>query len=329
MLTLIVPVEIRGKGTPGTFTPSTDLGTVSIPCRYASRYLILAPRFSSMTILEPANVPLAGIPAPAVALVILAAAILLFSYVMFRRIQILRVGMPDPRFSSIGERIRLMLVYGFGQWRQPRYLGAGILHILLFAGFMILSLRSLTLIGRGFSSQFHLPLLTGSAAFSYEVLKDYVVLMVLAVCIVAIVRRAVFHPARYEHNHGGGHENEAYVILGLVAALMVTDMIFDGSALKISGRADQGGLFPAATLAGLFMSGAVSSTLNGLHVAGYWSHILVFFGLLNYLPVSKHFHVITAIPNVFFANLNRGAIKARPLRSHGLDGSAGMRCRPA
>jgi Fe-S oxidoreductase len=262
-----------------------------------------------MTIPEPANVPLAGIPAPAIAFVVLVAAISLFSYVMFRRIQLLRLGMPDPRFSDIGERIRLMLVYGFGQWRQPRYLGAGVLHILLFAGFMILSLRSLTLIGRGFSSEFHLPLLTGSAAFSYEVLKDYVVLMVLAVCIIAIIRRAVFRPARYAHNHTGGHENEAYVILGLVAALMVTDMIFDGSALKITGKAGYGAWFPAATLAGVFMSGTDSSTLNILHVGGYWSHILVFFGLLNYLPVSKHFHVITAIPNVFFANLNKGSIK--------------------
>ena len=262
-----------------------------------------------MTILEPANVPLAGIPAPAVAFVVSAVAILMFSYVMFRRIRLLTLGAPDDRFSNIGERIRLMLVYGFGQWRQPRYLGAGILHILLFAGFMILSLRSLTLIGRGFSSEFHLPLLTGFAGFSYEVLKDYVVLMVLAVCIIAIIRRAVFRPARYAHNHTGGHENEAYIILGLVAALMVTDMIFDGSALKMSGKSGDAALFPAATLAGLFMPWTDPHTLNALHVGGYWSHILVFFGLLNYLPISKHFHVITAIPNVFFANLNKGAIK--------------------
>ncbi len=262
-----------------------------------------------MTILEPANVPLAGIPAPAVAFVVFAAAISMFSYVMFRRIKLLRLGMPDARFSDIAERIRLTLVYGFGQWRQPRYLGAGILHILLFAGFLILSLRSLTLIGRGFSPQFHLPLLSGSAGFSYAILKDYVVLMVFAVCIIAIIRRAVFRPARYAHNHTGGHENEAYVILGLVAALMVTDMVFDGSALQLSGKTGVAALFPAATLSSWFMSGTAVPTLNVMHVVVYWCHVLVFFGLLNYLPVSKHFHVITAIPNVFFQNLNKGAIK--------------------
>ena len=120
----------------------------------------------------------------------------------------------------------------------------------------------------------------------------------------------MFRPACYAHNHTGGHENEAYVILGLVAALMVTDMIFDGSALKISGKSRRGGSVSCGdTWPACSCPATDPYTLNSLHVAGYWSHILVFFGLLNYLPVSKHFHVITAIPNVFFANLNKGAIK--------------------
>jgi Fe-S oxidoreductase len=271
-----------------------------------------------MTLLEPADVPLAGIPSPYVALVILLTAILLFFYVMYRRIHVLTQALPDERFSNIGERIRLALVYGFGQARQPRYLVAGILHILLFAGFIILSLRSLTLIGRGFSSDFHLPLLTGAVGFGYEVLKDYVVLIVLIVCVVAMIRRAVFHPARYEHPAGSkGHGSEAYIILGMVSALMVTDILFDGSSLLIKATQDGalGGFgqvwkyFPGALTGALALSGVDITSLGGIHVGAYWAHIIVFLSLLNYLPISKHFHVITAIPNVFFANLNKGAIK--------------------
>lgn len=263
-----------------------------------------------MTHLEPADVPLAGIPAPVIAAVILIAAVALFSYVMFRRIRLLRKMMPDPRFADVAHRLWLALVYGFGQARQPRYLGAGIMHILLFAGFVILSLRSLTLIGRGFSSSFHLPLMAGSVGFGYEVLKDYVVLMVLAVCVAAIVRRAVFKPARYEHPEDGkGHGAEAYVILGMVSALMVTDIIYDGSALAVGGGAFSAALFPAASIGAAFMGGADPTVLNVLHVGGYWAHIVVFFTLLNYLPISKHFHVITAIPNVYFGRLKKGNIK--------------------
>ena len=262
-----------------------------------------------MTMLEPADVPIAGIQAPVLALIILVAALFFFSFVMYQRISLLKKGMPDPRFDDLGERLKAALVYGFGQYRQPRYLGAGVLHILLFAGFMILSLRSLTLIGQGFSTGFHLPFLTGSIGFGYEVLKDYVVLMVLAVCIICMIRRAVFHPARYDHPGGEGHGSEAYVILGLVSALMITDMIFDGSAMKQHGTEGHAALFPAASLAALFMPEKGSAALHTLHIGGYWTHILFFFGLLNFLPISKHFHVITAIPNVFFANKNRGAIK--------------------
>jgi len=262
-----------------------------------------------MTLLEPTDVPIAGIPAQFFSAFILTVALGLFCYVMFKRIAVLRRAMPDPRFSDLGVRAKLALKYGFGQWRQPRYPGAGILHILLFAGFLILSLRSLTVIGQGFSSGFHLPFFTGGFAFSYEVVKDYTVLIVLAVCILAMVRRAVFRPARYEHPGMHGHESEAYVILGLVSALMVTDMLYDGSALKANGGTGDTFLFPAATLASLFMPDHDIGVLNYLHIGSYWAHILIFLGLLNYLPVSKHFHVITAIPNVFFANLHKGAIK--------------------
>ena len=262
-----------------------------------------------MTLLEPAEVPIAGIPAPFLAGVILLVALALFAYVIFRRGELLKESLHDPRFSELPKRIKMMVLYAFGQARQPRYPLAGILHILLFAGFLILSLRSLTLIGSGFSPHFHLPLMGGSLGSAYEVLKDYAVLIVLVVCIVAIVRRAVFKPARYEHPGGGGHGSEAYLILGMVSALMVTDMIFDGTGLLGAGGSAHAARFPAASLGALVMGGASAGALNSFHVGAYWLHILVFLTLLNYLPVSKHFHVIIAIPNVFFAKLNKGSIK--------------------
>ncbi len=262
-----------------------------------------------MTTLEPADFPIGGIPGPVLSTVLLITGLTLFSFIMFKRIQLLKIGKPDNRFSELGLRFKMAVLYGFGQLRQPRYLGAGILHILLFAGFMILSLRSLTLLGRGFSSEFHLPFLVGPAAFTYEVIKDYSVLMVLIVCVIAMVRRAVFKPARYEHPGVEGHEYEAYIILGLVAALMLTDMVYDGSALKLTGNHDEYFFFPAAGLAAIAIPHLNADSLNYLHIWGYWIHIVVFLSLLNYLPMSKHFHVITAIPNVFFANLDKGSIK--------------------
>ena len=262
-----------------------------------------------MNVAEPADLPLLGIPAPFVAGLVLVVSVSLFCFILYKRLSLFTRFKPDPRTDNIGTRIWRSLVYGILQFRQPRYLGAGVLHILLFSGFMILSLRSLTLIGRGFSSDFHLPFLVGTAGFVYEVIKDYTVLIVLVVCIIAIVRRAVFRPSRYEHPGAKGHSGEAYIILGMVSALMITDMIFDGSALKSHPGREGFQYFPAANIASWFIDKAGPSTAGFMHIVGYWSHILVFFGLLNYLPISKHFHVITAIPNVFLSNLRKGQIK--------------------
>ncbi len=262
-----------------------------------------------MTLPEPATVPVLGFPAPSVALVALILSIACFTFIMWKRVEALRKCAPDPRFSNVSERLKMMLLYGFGQLRQPRYLGAGILHILLFAGFMILSIRSLTLIGRGFSAEFHLPLFTGSVAYVYDVIKDYTVLVVLGVCLIAMVRRAVWKPSRYAHPGMSGHEGEAFIILGLVSALMITDMLYDGSAFVTENPAEPWYCFPASALASSFMKSLSYESLSKLHVSSYWAHIVCFFGLLNYLPISKHFHVITAIPNVYFANLNHGTIK--------------------
>ena len=74
-----------------------------------------------------------------------------FGYILWRRVALLRAAAPSPRFDRIGERLRRLLTIGFGQSRQPRYWVAGPLHIVIFAGFLVLSVRSLTLIGEAFS----------------------------------------------------------------------------------------------------------------------------------------------------------------------------------
>ena len=77
-----------------------------------------------MTMIEPADLPIAGIAAPRLALAILFLALFLFWYIMSRRMELLKKGMPDFRFSDIGERIRLMLVYGLVLGKLPRLSGA-------------------------------------------------------------------------------------------------------------------------------------------------------------------------------------------------------------
>ncbi len=226
----------------------------------------------------------------------------IFAWVLTKRFALLRLGAPDPRFDHAGRRLRRLLVVGFGQSRQPRYLLAGTLHILIFAGFLILSLRSLTLLGEGFAPGFTLPGLKGAAGDVYSVFKDYTALIVLAACIVAIVRRAVFHPSRYDDRLAtAAHGHEAYVILGLIALLMLADAVFEGSARIMSGGDHPH--MPLAATASLLLQGASTASLASIHSGSFWIHNVALLFFLCYLPVSKHFHVITSLPNVFLSKL--------------------------
>lgn len=215
----------------------------------------------------------------------------------------IRLGQPDPRLSSIGKRILDLIIYGFIQKRQPRYFWAGLIHIMIFWGFVILGLRSVDLVTQGLGLPILRPLMHSGFGPFYNTLKDIFELIVLAACIWGILRRALIKHERYE----GSHTFEAYFVLCLISFLMITDMFYEGSALvlDLSGEA----WLPASHLATWVLSGSTPRFLKCTHAWSYWLHILTFFFFLNFLPLGKHFHIITALPNVFLRKLSKGSLK--------------------
>jgi Fe-S oxidoreductase len=257
----------------------------------------------------PADASLLGIPAPVLHGLLLVGTLVVFTWIVSRRAALLRRAAPDPRLDRIGERLRNLLVVGFGQARQPRYPVAGIVHILIFFGFLVLLFRSLTLLGEGFHSGFTLPGLGGGAGEVYAAIKDWTALVMLIACATAAWRRLVVQPARYHDRHAvRSHGPEAYLILGLISLLMIADALFEGSHLAATGEGSAA--MPLASLGAMVLSGFSADALDGIGLTAFWIHnlALCFFGC--YLPISKHFHVITALPNVFFGKLpSAGRVK--------------------
>jgi Fe-S oxidoreductase len=226
-------------------------------------------------------------------------AMVTFSWVVSRRVGVLRRAAPDPRGDDLWRRARRLLVVGFGQSRQPRYLAAGVLHIVIFAGFLVLSLRSLTLLGEGFSPGFSLPGLRGG---TYAVIKDYAALAVLMACVIAAARRFMAHPARYhDRNAQGSHAGEAYLILGWISLLMVADAVYEGAGLAVAGLGSTG--LPLAGAAAAVLQNVSADTQTVVASVAFWIHNAALLLFLCFLPVSKHFHVVTALPNVFLSKL--------------------------
>jgi Fe-S oxidoreductase len=113
-------------------------------------------------------------------------------------------------------------------------------------------------------------------------------------------RRFVARPKRFEPNR------EALVVLSLILAIMVTDFAYDGFKFALLSDSDAGiahersfALFGSSVAAAF--SGLTPTTLEaGMH-ATYWIQILTVFGFLVLLPTGEHFHIVTALPTVFFS----------------------------
>ncbi|MBW1989132.1 MAG: (Fe-S)-binding protein [Deltaproteobacteria bacterium] len=258
------------------------------------------------------------IPIWLLATVIPVLAVALFAYVIMRRLEPLVKAKTDPRFDRKAARTWHMIKFAFGQYRQPRYWTAGVLHIAIFAGFLILSVRSVSLVILGVNEGFAFPLLGPGQALgdAYTVLKDIAATIVLIACVAAAIRRGIIKPARYAVPPELGHEHtaEAVLILGMISGLMLADGFFEGSAAAAymsAGGANPHLITPLTIpwFTGHALAGLSGDTLQGVHNAAYLIHEVIFFSFLNVLPLGKHFHVITSIPNVWLAKLNKGSVK--------------------
>ena len=239
----------------------------------------------------------------------------LFTYIMARRIAPLVRANPDYRFDNIPQRVVNLFLIWLAQIRQPRYMLAGVLHIVIFAGFLVLSIRSTTLVIVGLSDGFVLPGFDGALGAVYNFFKDYAATGVLIACIIAAVRRGIFKPARYAvpEQYGKDHTAEAVFVLGVISTLMISEAMFEASELAYVFRETGHDHFVAPlSITWMFkaMLGTASlETLQGIHVAMYYIHDVAFFFFLCFLPMGKHFHVITSLFNVFFMRVKKGNIK--------------------
>ena len=227
-----------------------------------------------------------------------------FALLMLPRLQLLVVMRPEPRFDQVGRRLINTLKFAFGQWRMPREPIAGFAHIFIFFGFLVVSIATITHFAHAYDPAWHLPGLGGAAGLYYLLIKDIFETLVLVGVIYGLWRRLKPKPSRV------GRSWEGIFVLGMIFLLMVTDFLIYGGELVKSG---QSGLpyNPAGHAASLLLAPLGSGGAMSVAVVSWWIHCVCILVFLNFLPIGKHFHVITAIPNVFFANLQPAGTVAK------------------
>jgi hypothetical protein len=149
-----------------------------------------------------------------------------FAALAWRKLRIVLALQPDPRWDAPLERLRTVAVNGLLQRRMVRReWRPGVMHAVIFVGFLSLLLRKLHLIAIGFDESASFPDAFGGP---FAAFKDCIEIAVTVAVLYGLHRRFVARPARLERNR------EAVLVLGLILAIMVTDFAFDGFVSRSS-----------------------------------------------------------------------------------------------
>jgi Fe-S oxidoreductase/nitrate reductase gamma subunit len=237
--------------------------------------------------------------------VVFVAAVALFAWSCFSRFRLVAVGKPEDRFSNPGRRISNMLFFAFGQ-RRVVSRPFGFNHFVFFWCFLILMVANTEFLLHGlFPDYISFARLPEGAYHALSYIFEVVSAVALAAVCIAVVRRLAFPPSYIE-----ARSRDAFVILGLVALLMIA--FFGLHTTEIIQAGEAAWYMPISNaIASPFISDAAGGNLDGYVRAFWWLHAIVLLAFLNYLPYSKHMHILTAIPNCFFRSLTKVVTQPR------------------
>ena len=264
-------------------------------------------------LISPATASIGGIPTVIFSVIIPFVGICIFAYIVAQRLKPLFKASPVPHPERLTQRILNTFLYP--HHRMPRYMLASIIHITILSGFIIIALRWLALVFLGIIESFELPGVGGFLVDTYINVKDLSATLVLVACVFAIIRRGLFKPARYSvpTRYGKDRTSETLLALSLIAGLMVADMFFQGS--DVAARVQKGFeiklMIPGTGV--WWIAGGLTGTkiaaLQTIHLSAFYIHELIFFFFICFLPWGRFFHLITALPNLFFMKLAKGTVK--------------------
>jgi len=233
-------------------------------------------------------------------------------------IKYMLIGMKkDNRLDKISERIKRVVIVAFGQSKLFRDFPAGILHFLIFWGFVLFLFAVIESIIQGFYTPFNLSF-TGPLYSLIAFVQDLFGVLVILACLYALYRRFILHIPRLEVDKAG--KIDAAVILALIILVCLTMF-----GMNIFLTVKESFIFkayearPISIYLGMlfFPSGLQSSSFY--FELFWWAHIVTILVFLNYLPYSKHLHVLTSIPNTFFADPENKRNTIKPLDLEGED----------
>ena len=221
-------------------------------------------------------------------------------------VALLRMAKPTgfARDDDVPLRVRNEAVVVLAQKKLLQRLVPGLMHAFIFWGFMVLLPTIVIAMIAAVDRKGTLPWLGHQGWFAFVV--DVFVVLVLVGVAAAVWIRKIVRPRRFE----GSHLGEADLILALITGIVTTLLLWHSTLLAL-GYEHYGNWAPLShALSHVWGGGTATKVLERVFV---WMHVSLILTFLAYLPHSKHLHIFTAAPNVYFAR-TRSRGRLEPLR---------------
>jgi len=225
--------------------------------------------------------------------VVFVAAASLFARSAWKLRQYLRFARPDNRFDHIGARLGQMLTVGLLQTKILRDRGAGIIHVSIFWGFLVLLAAAAEAVLEGLHPALNLNWLGPLYSLS-TIAADVFCAFIIVATLAALWRRYVTRIPRLQIRDD---RIEAALILLTIFTIVSSLLLLNVARIRLGNDYSWAVRPVASVLAPILPLGELA------HEVFWWIHIVLILAFTNYLPYSKHLHVLTSLPNVFFSAL--------------------------
>jgi heterodisulfide reductase subunit C/uncharacterized membrane protein len=208
-----------------------------------------------------------------------------------------------------GERIKKMIFVAFGQQKMFDRPIPAILHLFVYIGFLVVNIEMLEIIIDGiFGTHRALFGVLGGAYLWMVNIFEFFAITIIIACVLFFIRRNVIKIKRFWFKEmTDAPRTDANIILGTEILLMSAFLLMNAADLVLQGKGvghfiPTGSFFVSSHIAP-FLSDLSVAGLEGIERSAWWFHILGVLAFANYLPYSKHLHIILAFPNTYFSKL--------------------------
>jgi len=223
----------------------------------------------------------------------------------------INLGISIDRNDNKKLRTIQMLKIAFGQSKMIDKPIVGLLHIVVYVGFLVINIELLEIIVDGAlgTHRVFAPFLGSFYNFLIGFFEIFALLVIISV-IVFWIRRNVINIKRFLSSEmKGWPKNDGNIILYVELILMFLFLTMNGADLWIQNNAPEfnyinAGSFPVSQYLLPIFDTFSSNTVFFIERTAWWLHIIGILCFLNYLYYSKHLHIILAFPNTYFSNLN-------------------------